>query len=54
MKKTAAGTSGGGFGLSPFKEEREESFLLTQVQKFFRIHGLIIVGDAEMDMAAQG
>ena len=52
----AAGISGGVSGFSPeFKEEKEnESSLVPQSQKFFRIHGFIIMGDTEVDMAAQG
>ena len=37
------------------KEERkEESVLFSQRKELLRIHRLIIMGDAEVDMAAQG
>ena len=52
----AAGKSSGVSGSCPeCKEEREvESGLAAQSQEFFRIHGFIIMGDTEVDMAAQG
>ena len=55
-KMNAAGISGGVSGFYPeLKEEKEnESSLVPHSQKFFRIHGFIIMGDAEVDMAAQG
>ena len=35
------------------RKEKEKAGLLAQVQEFLRIHGLVIVGDTEVDMAAQ-
>ena len=53
-KQTAAGISGGGFGLLPNSKRKEKNRLLAQIQEFLRIHGLIVMGAAEVDMAAQG
>jgi len=38
--------------LTQIKEERK-SDLLTQAQEFLRIHRFVVMGDAEMHMAAQ-
>ena len=46
--------SGGILGLSPFKEEeKKKAVLLSQGQEFVGIHWLVVIGDTEMDMAAQ-
>ena len=55
LNKTPPEHSGGVSGPKPeIKEERkEESRLFAQIQEFLRIHGFIVMGNAEVDMAAQ-
>ena len=55
LKENAAGNSRRHSGAKPHskRKETEESGLLAQIQEFLRVQGLVVMGNAEVDMAAQ-
>ena len=55
LKEKAAGNFRRPSGAQPHskRKETEESGLLAQIQEFLRVQGLVVMGNAEVDMAAQ-
>jgi len=53
LKENTAGFLAVFLGLHPIQRGKKKSGLLSQIQEFFRIHGLVIMGNTEMDMTAE-